>query len=48
MNPPRKPATKRFTPNIFTQRLVPVLLALLLMGLVAVTVLVLLAGLGII
>lgn len=48
MNAPRKPASKRFTPSIFTQRLVPILLLLLLMVLAAITTLVILAGLGII
>lgn len=44
----RKPDSKRFSPSVFTQRLVPALLLVLLMVLAAVTVLVLFAGLGII
>jgi hypothetical protein len=47
MNVPRKPASKRFTPSTLTQRLVPLLLFLLLMVLAAITVLVVLTGLGI-
>ncbi len=48
MSSPRKPASKRFNPSAVTQRLVPILLLLLLMVLAAITILVILSGVGVI
>ncbi len=47
MNPPSR-QSKRFTPNSWTQRVVPVLLLVLSLGLVLLIIFIVLAALGVV